>query len=107
MGVDVYLTGILPTPGIAYITASTGANAGIVISASHNPFYDNGIKIFKGDGFKLSDEKEAEIEQLVLNKDLDLSTKMVQDTGRVYAMSRFRKKLREFLETHRAGKEYF
>src|SRR5210317_307209 len=51
MGVDVYLAGILPTPGIAYITASTGANAGIVISASHNPFYDNGIKIFKGDGF--------------------------------------------------------
>ena len=46
MGVDVYLTGILPTPGIAYITASTSANAGIVISASHNPFYDNGIKIF-------------------------------------------------------------
>ena len=87
MGVDVYLAGILPTPGVAYITASTGAIAGIVISASHNPFYDNGIKIFNGNGFKLSDEKEAEIEQLVLNENLDLSSKAVQNTGRVYAMA--------------------
>ena len=107
MGVDVYLTGTLPTPGIAYITTSTGANAGIVISASHNPFYDNGIKIFKGDGFKLSDEKEAEIEQIVLNEDLDLSTKMVQDTGRVYAMSDSGKSYANFLKQHRVGKEHF
>ena len=98
MGVDVYLTGTLPTPGIAYITTSTGANAGIVISASHNPFYDNGIKIFKGDGFKPSDEKEAEIEQIVLNENLDLSTKMVQDTGRVYAMADSGKSYANFLK---------
>ena len=98
MGVDVYLAGILPTPGIAYIAASTGANAGIVISASHNPFYDNGIKVFKGDGFKLSDEKEAEIEQIVLNEDLDLSKTAVQDTGRVYAMFDSGKSYANFLK---------
>jgi len=107
MGVDVYLTGTLPTPGIAYITTSTGANAGIVISASHNPFYDNGIKIFKGDGFKLSDEKEAEIEQLVLNEDLDLSTKTVQDTGRVYAISDSGNSYANFLKHTVSGKNTF
>jgi len=98
MGVDVYLTGTLPTPGIAYITTSTGANAGIVISASHNPFYDNGIKIFKSDGFKLSDEKEAEIEQIVLNENLDLSKTAVHDTGRVYAMADSGKSYANFLK---------
>ena len=55
MGVNAYLTGVLPTPGIAYLTASSGAVAGIVISASHNPFQDNGIKLFGGNGFKLLD----------------------------------------------------
>jgi len=107
MGVDVYLTGTLPTPGIAYITTSTGANAGIVISASHNPFYDNGIKIFKGDGFKLSDEKEAEIEQIVLNEDLGLSTKMVHDVGRVYAMIDSGKRYANFLKHTVSGKNTF
>ncbi len=58
MGVDVLLVGPLPTPGIAFITSSMRADAGVVISASHNPFQDNGIKIFSGDGFKLPDEKE-------------------------------------------------
>ncbi len=65
MGVDVLLLGPLPTPGIAFTTCSMRADAGIVISASHNPYQDNGIKIFSGDGFKLSDEDEAEIEMLV------------------------------------------
>jgi phosphoglucosamine mutase len=84
MGVDAYLTGVLPTPGVAFMTSSTGANAGIVISASHNPYYDNGIKIFKGNGYKLSDEEEDEIEQLVFNKSIASSPQAVQDTGRVY-----------------------
>ena len=87
MGVDAYLAGILPTPGVAFMTSSTGANAGIVISASHNPYYDNGIKIFQGDGYKLSDEKEDEIEQLVFNNDIDSSPKLVRDTGRVYEIA--------------------
>ena len=84
MGADAYLTGVLPTPGIAYITASTDADVGIVISASHNPFYDNGIKIFKGDGFKLSDEIEAEIEKILLSDEISSICKNVRMTGEVY-----------------------
>ena len=84
MGVDAYVTGILPTPGVAFMTSSIGANAGIVISASHNPYYDNGIKIFKGNGYKLSDEEEDKIEQRVFNQSATSTSKYVQDTGRVY-----------------------
>ena len=65
MGVDVLLLGPVPTPCIAFTTHSMRADAGIVISASHNPYQDNGIKIFSGDGYKLSDQIEAEIEDLV------------------------------------------
>ena len=61
-GADVWLVGPLPTPGIAFITSSMRADAGVVISASHNPYQDNGIKLFAGDGFKLADAVEAEIE---------------------------------------------
>ena len=84
MGADAYLAGVLPTPGIAYITASTDADAGIVISASHNPFYDNGIKIFKKDGFKLSDEKEAEIEKILLSDEISSIYRNIRMTGGVY-----------------------
>jgi len=84
MGVDAYLTGILPTPGVAFMTSSIGANAGIVISASHNPYYDNGIKIFKGNGYKLCDEEESQIEKLVFNQSIASTSKSVRDTGRVY-----------------------
>src|SRR6185503_11748824 len=62
-GADVMLVGPLPTPGIAFITSSMRADAGLVISASHNPYQDNGIKIFAADGYKLPDEVEAEIER--------------------------------------------
>jgi phosphoglucosamine mutase len=71
MGADVILIGPLPTPGVAFVTQSMRADAGIMISASHNPFYDNGIKIFSADGYKLPDEVEAEIERLAFSKDLD------------------------------------
>jgi phosphoglucosamine mutase len=67
MGVDVLLVGPLPTPGIAYITSSMRADAGIVISASHNPYEYNGIKIFGNDGFKLPDETEQFMEDLILS----------------------------------------
>ncbi|TAL15919.1 phosphoglucosamine mutase [bacterium] len=70
MGVDILLVGPLPTPGIAFITSSMRADAGVVISASHNPFFDNGIKFFDHDGFKLPDEVEIEIEGLVLSDSL-------------------------------------
>lgn len=65
MGADVLLCGPLPTPGVAYLTRSMRADAGVVISASHNPFEDNGIKIFGADGFKLPDELELELESLI------------------------------------------
>jgi phosphoglucosamine mutase len=68
MGVDVMLTGPLPTPGIAFVTQSMRADAGVVISASHNPYQDNGIKFFSRDGFKLPDALELQIERLVLDE---------------------------------------
>src|SRR5687768_13269058 len=61
-GVDVHMCGPIPTPAVAYLARALRLSAGIVISASHNPYADNGIKIFSGDGFKLPDEVEAEIE---------------------------------------------
>jgi len=71
MGAAPLLVGVLPTPGVAFMTKRDRADAGIVISASHNPYQDNGIKIFSGDGFKLSDSDEETIEELVLDKDLE------------------------------------
>src|SRR5271165_5976627 len=62
MGMDVVLLGPLPTPAVALLTRSMRADLGVMISASHNPYEDNGIKLFGPDGFKLSDEAEAEIE---------------------------------------------
>lgn len=67
LGVDVLLIGPLPTPGVAYITRSLRADAGIVLSASHNPYEDNGIKFFRRDGYKLDDEIEQKIENLVFS----------------------------------------
>ncbi len=71
MGVDVLLVGPLPTPAIAFLTTSMRADAGIMISASHNPFQDNGIKIFSSDGFKLPDAEENRIEDLIFSGKLD------------------------------------
>src|SRR3954466_1562323 len=71
LGVDVLLIGPLPTPGVAYITRSLRADAGIVLSASHNPYEDNGIKFFRHDGYKLDDQIEDKIEQLVFTGAID------------------------------------
>ncbi|MBI3756680.1 MAG: phosphoglucosamine mutase [Deltaproteobacteria bacterium] len=71
MGVDVLLVGPIPTPGIAFLTRNLRADAGVVISASHNPFQDNGIKVFSRDGFKLPDELEDEIESLIVDRKID------------------------------------
>lgn len=71
MGVDTLMVGPLPTPGVAFITRAYRADAGIVISASHNPFYDNGIKIFSSEGFKLPDALEAEMEAMVASNDFE------------------------------------
>src|SRR3954447_7992888 len=71
LGADVLLIGPLPTPGVAYITRSLRADAGIVLSASHNPYEDNGIKFFRHDGYKLDDEIEQRIEDLVFSGEID------------------------------------
>ncbi|MGE0545437.1 MAG: phosphoglucosamine mutase [Kofleriaceae bacterium] len=81
MGADVWLTGPLPTPGIAFITSSMRCDAGVVISASHNPFQDNGIKVFARDGYKLPDEVEAEIEALMSSPELDKQRAAPADVG--------------------------
>lgn len=73
MGADVQLVGPLPTPGISFLTTGMRSDAGIVISASHNRYRDNGIKIFGHDGFKLPDSEEIEIEKLVLSKNAPLT----------------------------------
>ena len=65
VGMDVFQLGPMPTPAVAMLTRSLRADLGVMISASHNPFVDNGIKLFGPDGYKLSDEKEEEIEQLM------------------------------------------
>jgi phosphoglucosamine mutase len=71
LGVDVLVIGPLPTPGVAYITRSLRADAGIVLSASHNAYEDNGIKFFRHDGYKLDDGVENQIEQLVFSGEID------------------------------------
>ena len=82
-GGDAYLTGVLPTPGVAIMATAAKADAGVVISASHNPFYDNGIKLFKGNGYKLSDKEEADVEKLILDEGLLDSSQTVRETGTV------------------------
>jgi phosphoglucosamine mutase len=84
MGADVMLVGPLPTPGIAFITTSMRANAGVVISASHNPYYDNGIKIFSHDGFKLPDEMEHRIEELILSNHLHSLRPTASEVGKAH-----------------------
>lgn len=84
MGADVMLVGPLPTPGISFITTSMRANAGVVISASHNPYYDNGIKIFSRNGFKLPDEMEDRIEELIFSEDLNSLRPTASNVGKAH-----------------------
>ncbi|MBF2715031.1 phosphoglucosamine mutase [Agrobacterium vitis] len=80
-GLDVFLLGPIPTPAVAMLTRSLRADIGVMVSASHNPFADNGIKLFGPDGYKLSDELEAEIEAL-LNQEAPLPLARAEDIGR-------------------------
>ncbi len=84
MGVDVLLVGPLPTPGIAFLTRALRADAGVVISASHNPFQDNGIKFFSPAGFKLPDELENEIEHLVTSDSIDTLRPTATEIGKAF-----------------------
>lgn len=86
MGVNVLLVGPLPTPGIAFITTGMRADAGVVISASHNPFQDNGIKIFSREGFKLPDEEEARIEDLIFSTKMDALRPVADEVGKAFRL---------------------
>ncbi len=84
MGSDVVLVGPMPTPGIAFITNNMDADAGVVISASHNPFEDNGIKIFANSGFKLNTAQEEQIENLIFSGELSNLLPPSEDIGKAY-----------------------
>jgi phosphoglucosamine mutase len=98
MGVNAILVGVIPTPGIAYLTGSMRADAGIVISASHNPFQDNGIKIFGSEGFKLPDETEAAIEGIIFANSLHTVRPSPAELGKAYRMEDARGRYIVFLK---------
>ena len=83
-GVNVMTVGIIPTPAIAYLTKTIETDSGIMISASHNPYQDNGIKIFGPDGFKLTDDQELEIEHLIDNTD-EIKNASFEKIGKLYS----------------------
>jgi len=99
MGADCWLCGPLPTPGIAHIASSMRADAGVVISASHNPYTDNGIKVFAGDGFKLPDETEAELERLLESGDVTSSLARPEMMGRTTRIDDARGRYVAFLKS--------
>ena len=96
-GMDVITTGPLPTPAIAMLTKSLRADLGVMISASHNPYHDNGIKLFGPDGYKLTDEAELEIEDL-MDRNLDKGLAAPKSTGVVHHLPDTRGRYNEFLK---------
>ncbi|MEI9959607.1 MAG: phosphoglucosamine mutase [Limisphaerales bacterium] len=100
MGVDVLFIGPLPTPGVAYITRSLRADAGIVITASHNPYADNGIKFFRADGYKLDDKIENEIENLVFSGEIENIRPIAGEIGKAV---RIDDALGRYIEFAKAG----
>jgi len=101
MGVDPLLVGPMPTPGIAFLTGSLRADAGVAISASHNPFEDNGIKFFGPDGFKLPDSAEAAIERLVFGDEIDRMRPTAGGIGKAYRIDDADGRYNEFLSYRR------
>src|SRR3989339_627393 len=99
MGVDAVLLGPFPTPGIAFITSSMRADAGVVISASHNPYQDNGIKFFSGTGFKLPDELEARIEILMTQPEVEGACPTATEVGQAFRMDDARGRYISFLKS--------
>lgn len=84
MGVDVLMAGPIPTPGLAFLTCHLQADAGVMISASHNPYQDNGIKFFSRDGLKLPDELEARIEELILTDEIKHLRPTANEVGKAF-----------------------
>src|SRR5213593_3741252 len=82
VGVDVLLIGPLPTPGVAYVTRSLRADAGLVITASHNTYDDNGIKFFRADGYKIDDNIESQIVELVFHGGIESIRPMASQIGK-------------------------
>lgn len=99
MGTDVLLAGPIPTPAVAHLTRSMGAAAGIMLTASHNPHDDNGIKIFGRDGYKLSDELETEIAHLVLQGGIDSAHIGSAQIGKAYRIEDARGRYIEFAKS--------
>jgi phosphoglucosamine mutase len=94
-GCDVFLTGPLPTPALAYLTQSLGAELGIMISASHNPYYDNGVKIFSQGAHKLSDCQQQAIEALISEPVIEMDS-----LGKIYRLADAPKRYLDFLKRH-------
>jgi len=99
MGLDVSLVGPLPTPAVAHLTTSLNANAGIMISASHNPAQDNGIKVFTHEGIKLSDEKEQEIEDAFFSDEIDSAHAPPREIGKAHRLDSARGRYIEFAKS--------
>ncbi len=98
MGVDVLLAGVMPTPAVAFLTTQVGADGGVVISASHNPFFDNGIKLFNKDGFKLSDDVESSIENMLMSGPTGHLCREIEKTGRVGSLENGNQSYMNFLK---------
>ncbi len=99
MGMDVLLVGPVPTPGIAFLTRSLRADAGVVISASHNPYEDNGIKFFGRDGFKLPDEIEKKMEGLIFSGAIDSIRPTAAEIGKAYRIDDAIGRYNEFVKS--------
>ncbi len=99
MGVDVLLVGPVPTPGIAFLTRSLRADAGVVISASHNPSEDNGIKFFGRDGFKLPDEVETKMEDLIFSGAIDSIRPTAAEIGKAFRIDDAIGRYNEFVKS--------
>jgi phosphoglucosamine mutase len=99
MGMDVLLVGPVPTPGIAFLTRSLRADAGVVISASHNPFEDNGIKFFGKDGFKLPDEVEKKMEDLIFSGAVDKIRPTASEIGKAFRIDDATGRYNEFVKS--------
>lgn len=99
MGGDVYLVGPIPTPAVAFLVKSMRVDAGIVISASHNPFCDNGIKIFSNNGFKLTEEFENDIEKLINDPHFPSTRPVAKDLGKAYRIEDAQGRYIEFIKS--------
>jgi len=103
VGIEVYDLGVIATPGVAYLVKKDGASGGVMISASHNPALDNGIKFFGGDGYKLEDEKELEIEALIDAEEDTLPRPSAQGLGMLHDYIEGVRKYQAFLKTTAEG----